>query len=130
MKPIGEYTLAEAKEICASYGEDDCNESCVFNCEGYCALEYAPIMWGIGRNRKLTEAEYTIFKNSGAKWVSRDKLVNDAGGAVEFWDSKPVFLQGTSYCRPENGEFIFRAPASAFPSINPGDCFSIEECEV
>lgn len=70
---------------------------------------------------KLTEAEISICKAMGAKWVSRDCMSIN----VELWTEKPeeeknsreVWYQGTT--------MVAHVVATLFPSISPRDCVEV-----
>lgn len=131
MKPIGEYTVKElvaaAQEVA---GSCDCPRCCKL--KDVCGIFIScPAIWRLDLKHKLTAAEYTIFKNSGAKWVSRDEDGSPLGNNdVVFWPVKPEFdAEAMEYLTGQGCDDSWCMPASAFPSINPGDCFSIEECE-
>lgn len=127
---IGGMTLEQAKEYCIEKRKEAttfCGDSCkLFQfcvCNGI--SDGSVINWNLDRQR-LTPEELEICRALGAKWVT----LSERGLRVDLWAEKPI------QCRDENGSIYFvcagadnvaMVKKSAFQSVKPGDCISVED---
>ena len=78
---------------------------------------------------KLTESEIKLCRATGAKWLSKN---GDNYGQIQLWSDKPVRgpYGPTHFFSPDTkvgGCCIGGLNEELFPSIEPGDCVSVEE---
>ncbi len=80
------------------------------------------------RAPRLTEAELSICKAVGAKWVSKDANCDD--GTINFWSSKPLYAEGMYNNQTEDNSVVATLMCgrkTLFVSVRPGDCICVEE---
>lgn len=79
----------------------------------------------------LTEKEFELCNKIGAKWITRNTLINE--NHVSFWDgdSKPITSEaGVFYTKDAlTTQRIGYLSSDLFPSVHPGDCICIDEAE-
>lgn len=74
----------------------------------------------------LTEPELAILKPiPNAKWISRD--VGDATIGVGIWAIEPLCDAVGGYYSVDKKDCLSWFISDLFPSIRPGDCFSLED---
>lgn len=77
------------------------------------------------RAPRLTEPEIAIMRAVGAKWVSLDDT--ESIEYVYLWDYKPIFSDTNCEFGWDNGRpSVAQVLKSLFPSVEPGDCLSID----
>lgn len=72
------------------------------------------------KSNRLTDAELTICKSMGAKYVSK----NADGHSVELWEEKPEIDIHNFYSIPK-GDSIASIEDRLFPSVKPKECISV-----
>lgn len=79
----------------------------------------------IVRLPRLTEPEIAIMRAVGAKWVSLDDT--ESIEYVYLWDYKPIFSDTNCEFGWDNGRpSVAQVLKNLFPSVEPGDCLSID----
>lgn len=121
-KALKDYTLGEVKSYCKRITEEkgshESCETCKFNVVCCVLVEE----WEL-TEVKLTETEKIICRAAGAKYVSRYEDL--CAERVLFWDKEPSFSKGT-YDSSCGAECIGMFVATAFPSVQPGDCICVD----
>lgn len=114
-KPLKDWTLGEAKEYCTSRN-GNCADDCIFSKKGIgmvCGIAPKPVWWTLPEKPRFTEQE-----------------VNLATVLMEFRKDDTVTIgkqvNGPVWWRAKSGEHgIF--PSELFPSIRPGQSYTIDE---
>lgn len=129
-KPIGQWTLEEARDWCKTH----ICEKCFFYTRDECNInKLTPSLWVLdNRHRCLSASEYNMCKAIGAKYISRDS----SHTYVDLWRSKPdryksqdgLVFYGESLMSKQTN--LGRLDASLFPLIEKGDCIYVETQEL
>ena len=131
-KPFDEWTLKECYQYCCDFRREcdsmylapACEENgCVLYDNNICnnwAYEWANTFGTL----HLTEAELSICKTVGAKWVSLDgEIKGHVPRYVCFHSEKPFKTKSGMF---SDCYLIGTLHRELFPSMRPGDCFYVE----
>lgn len=114
-KPLKDWTLGEAKEYCTSRN-GNCADDCIFSKKGIgmvCGIAPKPVWWTLPEKPRFTEQE-----------VEFARLVKDACKNV-VWVKRND--EHTLVWKTEHNEDEHRLPFRLFPSIKPGQTYTLDE---
>lgn len=131
-KPFMNWTPAEMKAECVKNDSPEKSESCLLREKGghkrclpavIFQTSHHPCEWELDIECPMTEQELAICRAVGAKWVTRG--IEWDTYSVTLWDTKPKCKDG--HFLSNGGVPLGVLKATAFPSVNPGDCIEVPE---
>ena len=114
-KPLKDWTLGEAKEYCTSRN-GNCADDCIFSKKGIgmvCGIAPKPVWWTLPEKPRFTQQEVEDAKTLLRVFPERlDSISRSKDGTVNI---------------AAKGAWRGYLNTDAFPSIHPGQCYTLDE---